>query len=221
MHLLEDIARLSLFLPILLFLLRKKAKKKEVWVIFYFLIFSVIQQIIFAFTQRNAPGIAKIVDFTNPITYLIFICLYFNVVIASISYKKIIFILTSFYIVIQIGPIFFDLSKTYISIITTLNTLIILFFCLFYFYEQLRFPKTVFIYSQNSFWGTAAFLLFSSGTFFVFWYNQIPNQSKDFENQYIVIHASIYILRNLFFSIAMIINPEKSALSDENSVLLA
>lgn len=72
----------------------------------------------------------------------------------------------------------------------------------------------MFIYTQSSFWSIVGFLVFSAGTFFIFWYNTIVKQSEVFENQYIVIHALIFIIRNVLFSIAFIIKPEKQSFAD-------
>ena len=85
-----------------------------------------------------------------------------------------------------------------------------------YFFEQIRFPKTVFIYTQSSFWSIVGLLVFSAGTFFIFWYNTIIKQSEVFENQYIIIHALIFIIRNVLFSIAFIIKPDKEPLTENH-----
>lgn len=74
----------------------------------------------------------------------------------------------------------------------------------------------MFIYTQSSFWAIVGFLVFTAGTFFIFWYNNIIKQSEVFENQYIIIHALIFIIRNLLFSIAFVIKPDKQPLTDSH-----
>jgi hypothetical protein len=209
LEIIENIARFSLLIPILLFLSSKKQKEKEEWVIFLFLLFSILQQILLVVSFNVLPAFFNFLSFTNPIFYLSFVAVYFRITYKSKYLKKLSLILLFVYVFLQLGPLFLFSSSTATSIATTINTLIILLLCLLFFYEQLQNPKTIFIYFQKSFWGTAAFLMFTAGTFFIFWYNQIPNQSIDFEYQYVVIHACIYILRNLLFSISFIIKAER------------
>lgn len=215
MELLETIARLSLLLPSFLFFLRWKTQRRENWVIFLFIIFTILQQFaVVASIKKGVPEIAETILYFNPLTYLAFVFFFFKAVLSSSVNKKIVLICTVTYLLIQFLPLFTDTTVAINSIVTTVNTLFILLFCLLYFFEQIRFPKTVFIYTQSSFWSIVGLLVFSAGTFFIFWYNTIIKQSEIFENQYIIIHALIFIIRNVLFSIAFTIKPDKQPLSD-------
>ena len=215
MELLETIARLSLLLPSFLFFLRKRSQSRENWVVFLFVLFSILQQAAFVISAKiNHPEVVQIISFFNPLTYLIFIYFFFQQVLIGSLNKRVILICTIVYVALQFIPFIFETNSTITSIVTTVNTIFILLFCLLYFFEQIRFPKTMFIYTQSSFWSIVGFLVFSAGTFFIFWYNTIVKQSEVFENQYIVIHALIFIIRNVLFSIAFIIKPEKQSFAD-------
>jgi hypothetical protein len=212
---LETIARLSLLLPCFLFFLRKRSQSRENWVVFLFVIFSILQQAAFVIGYKtNNLEVVQLISFFNPLTYLIFIYFFFLQVLVGPFNKKLILTCTITYATLQLIPILFETTSTITSIITTVNTVFILLFCLLYFFEQIRFPKTMFIYTQSSFWSIVGFLVFTAGTFFIFWYNNIIKQSEVFENQYIIIHALIFIIRNLLFSIAFVIKPDKQPLSD-------
>jgi hypothetical protein len=212
---LETIARLSLLLPSFLFFLRLRSQSRENWVVFLFLIFTVIQQSAVVMSHKiHSPEIADLILYFNPLTYLIFIYFFFSYILVGPINKKIILICTISYLALQFVPLLVEPTPTITSIVTTVNTVFILLFCLLYFFEQIRFPKTMFIYTQSSFWSIVGLLVFSAGTFFIFWYNTIIKQSEVFENQYIIIHALIFIIRNLLFSIAFVIKPDKRALSD-------
>ena len=190
-------------------------QRRENWVIFLFVIFTIIQQlVVVASIKKGRPDIAETILYFNPLTYLAFIFFFFRTVLFSPLNKKIVLTCTITYLLVQFLPLVTDTTLTLNSIITTINTLFILLFCLLYFFEQIRFPKTVFIYTQSSFWSIVGLLVFSAGTFFIFWYNTIIKQSEVFENQYIIIHALIFIIRNVLFSIAFTIKPDKQALSD-------
>jgi hypothetical protein len=153
-------------------------------------------------------------SFLNPIITLFFVFFFFKRVLVSTLNKKIVLVCTILYLILQLVPYLFVIDNSLNSIITTVNTVFILLFCLLYFFEQIRFPKTIFIYTQSSFWSIVGLLVFTAGTFFIFWYNNIVKQSEVFENQYIIIHALIFIIRNVLFSIAFTIKPDKQALSD-------
>ena len=215
MEFLETIARLSLLLPCFLFFLRKRNQTRENWVVFLFVIFSILQQAAFILgAKTNHLEVVEIISFFNPISYLIFIYFFFQQVLVSSLDKRVVLICTIAYIALQLIPFLFETTSTVTSILTTVNTVLILLFCLLYFFEQIRFPKTMFIYTQSSFWSIVGFLVFSAGTFFIFWYNNIIKQSEVFENQYIIIHALIFIVRNLLFSIAFVIKPDKQPLTE-------
>lgn len=214
MEFLEHIARLTLLLPIFLFFLNKGKQPRENWVIFLFVVFLTLQQAIWVLTFTRFPVIPSILSFLNPIITLFFVYFFFRKILVSPINKKIVLICTIAYLILQLVPYFFVIDNSLNSIITTVNTVFILLFCLLYFFEQIRYPKTMFVYTQSSFWSIVGFLVFTAGTFFIFWYNNIVKQSEAFENQYIIIHALIFIIRNVLFSIAFTIKPDKQPLSD-------
>jgi hypothetical protein len=213
---LEHIARLTLLLPTFLFFFYKGKQSRENWVIFLFLVFLILQQAIWVLTFTRYPAIPNLLSFVNPIITLFFIYFFFNQVLLSPLNKKIVLVCTFLYLVLQIIPYISEVTSSLNSIITTVNTVFVLVFCLLYFFEQIRFPKTMFIYTQSSFWSIVGLLVFTAGTFFIFWYNNIIKQSEVFENQYIIIHALIFIIRNLLFSIAFVIKPDKQPLTDSH-----
>jgi hypothetical protein len=78
----------------------------------------------------------------------------------------------------------------------------------------MRFPQSLFIYSQRPFWGIAGFLLFAAGTFFIFLFDQFSSNVNGFLEQYIYIHAVLFTIRNLFFAIIYIIRSEKTPFAE-------
>jgi hypothetical protein len=118
------------------------------------------------------------------------------------------------------SPILF-LAKTtdFVSYIRAITYSLILMYCLMYFYEQMRFPQSIFIYSQRSFWGISGFLLFAAGTFFVFLFDQFSSHVDGFLEQYVYVHGLLFIVRNIFFSISIFIKPEKTPYGESNHSL--
>ena len=86
--------------------------------------------------------------------------------------------------------------------------------CLYYFYAELKQVTTDLIYTTKNFWIIIAFLIFLSGTFFLYIYTENMVQDDSFKKQYSIINSSFLVLKNILFSIAMIIKPGKTAQTD-------
>jgi ABC-type dipeptide/oligopeptide/nickel transport system permease component len=80
------------------------------------------------------------------------------------------------------------------------------FYCIFYLFERVKDPTSLFLYSSPAFWVVVAIIIYSAGTFFPFIYAQNYIDKPDFENEYKLIHSTLYIAKNLLFSAAMLCN---------------
>jgi hypothetical protein len=93
--------------------------------------------------------------------------------------------------------------------------------CLYYFYEQLREDtSTLLIYTTHNFWIIIAFLIFFSGTFFLYIYAENVVNDKAFQNQYAVINSGFNLLKSILFSVAMLMKPPESQVNfpDESHI---
>jgi hypothetical protein len=208
LQLTENIARLTLLLPIILFF-TQKSRKYELWVIHLYLLFSLFRQILIQVLSNSDSNAVNIISHLNPLTNFIFIAAYFYYANKSKIDKYFIVLISILYAPTQLLQFIYTLNETSLSIISTINTIIVLGFCMAFYYNLLKNPNITFVYLKPSFWITSALFLFSSGTFFVFWYNQIYNTNENFNQQYVHIHAIIYIIRNFIFSVAFLIKPYK------------
>ncbi|MFN9111349.1 MAG: hypothetical protein ACK5XN_14900, partial [Bacteroidota bacterium] len=161
LQLIENIARLSLLLPIILFFFNK-FKSKELWVIHYYLLFSVFRQILIQILSKNQTDIVDIIGKLNPLTNFLFIALFFFNANENKLDKRFIKIIAALYIPTQFFQFLFTLTQSSSSIISTINTFIILGLCLIYYYNQLKKPNVIFIYLDPNFWITSAIFLFSA-----------------------------------------------------------
>lgn len=82
--------------------------------------------------------------------------------------------------------------------------------CIYYFFDQLKQPNTFLIYSSINFWIIIAFLIYLSGTFFLFIYAESMLSNKEFLQQYIIINSSFALLKNILFSIAMLMKTNQN-----------
>ncbi|MDQ6756470.1 MAG: hypothetical protein M3004_06005 [Bacteroidota bacterium] len=82
--------------------------------------------------------------------------------------------------------------------------------CIYYFFDQLKQPNTLMIYSSINFWIIISFLIYLSGTFFLNIYADSMIDNRAFIKEYIVINSSFNILKNILLGIAMLMKPDKS-----------
>jgi hypothetical protein len=105
-------------------------------------------------------------------------------------------------------------DKSFNSTTTGAEAIIIISLCLYYFYEQLRDASNLLIYTTHDFWIIIAFLIYISGTFFLYIFAENTLQDKDFQVQYIYINSGFNLLRNILLSIAMLMKPTQKSKPD-------
>lgn len=217
-YLVEDIARFSLFVPVIFYFFAK-SKDRSLQVLFYFLLFIFIHQIVFnSLVIRESKYTIPFNAFYTPIE-LLFTALYIRPHLKSTTYKSFVFLSLAIFFICWTPFLIFEKTEDYLSYIRAVTYSLILMYCLLYFYEQMRYPQTLFIYSQRQFWGIAGFLLFAAGTFFIFLFDQFSITVDGFLEQYVYIHAILFIIRNLFFAISFIIRPEKIPFAEISPLL--
>jgi hypothetical protein len=81
--------------------------------------------------------------------------------------------------------------------------------CIYYFFDQLKDSNTLLIYSSINFWIVIAFLIYLSGTFFLYIYADSMINDKAFVKQYIIINSSFNILKSILLAIAMLMKPNQ------------
>ena len=98
------------------------------------------------------------------------------------------------------------------SLQTSIESLILLIFCILFFFEQINKPQVVFIYSSYKFWIVTGILIYLAATFFL--YGFAASLPKGVANEYWPINYFSNILRNVFFTVALLIQanaPKKPA----------
>ena len=105
-------------------------------------------------------------------------------------------------------------DKSFNSTTTGIEAVLIITFCLYYFYEQLKEANTLLIYTTHDFWIIIGFLIYSSGTFFLYLYAETTLQDQAFRRQYVIINSVFFLLKNILFSIAMFMKPEPKSEPD-------
>jgi hypothetical protein len=199
--------------------LSSKTKRKELWPIFVYIIYSFasiafLNQAIISISGRQFLAYRIVTIFE-----LIFLSYYLSLILKANQAKKLLGFLT----LIFIGTAIFDLTKsnsqTFDSIPTVLECLIIILFSVLFFYEQLKSTEAIFIYSNPNFLIVVGLILFFSGSFFVFIYAQNYWGSAEFTKTFQLLTAFLSLIENIFFLIAFIIakKPVKTLKNQSNT----
>ena len=80
---------------------------------------------------------------------------------------------------------------------------LIIVMCIYYLAVQIK-GTDLFVYSTSNFWIIITFLIYSSGTFFLYIMAENMMMTREFRNQYVVINSVFNILKNVLLSIAML-----------------
>jgi hypothetical protein len=105
-------------------------------------------------------------------------------------------------------------SGTFDTFSLALASVFFIPYCILLLYEQIRETDVVFVYNNKKFWIIIAFLLYFSGTLFLYIYiSTLPEKQRA---SYWQINNFFEILKNILFSVAFIMkkNTERSYLVD-------
>lgn len=93
------------------------------------------------------------------------------------------------------------------SLIFSIENIIIIPFCVLYFYEQINKPDTFFIYLSKSFWIILGIIIYVTGTLFVFMY--VDSLPKSEQYKYWIINLIFNTIKNILFAIGIAIKKPK------------
>jgi len=152
--------------------------------------------------SRHIPLLIPLSIFTV-IEYTLF-SLFFYYLAEKKKFKSVITITSIlFYIVAITNFWFLGKSKKFDSFPATLEAVLVMIYCIYYFYDQLNRPEVTFIYSKAHFWITVGIFIYLSGTFFLFVQSSVLSDTE--RSNFWIINLISNILKNILFSIAFII----------------
>ncbi len=93
--------------------------------------------------------------------------------------------------------------------------ILLLVFITYFFFEVMQQSIVEPIYQKAIFWISVAFLLNSSGNFFLFLYSKNSYNDELFRKQYTIIYTTVTVLKNVLLCISIIIK-EKSENKDSS-----
>ncbi len=179
-------------------------QKKGLWVIFVYCIFQFVNDKVLDFIfQHNYDGQKYFLSSYTLIEF-IFLSLYLRRIIDNRLLKKIILFTSITFCVFLIFYFFIAKWDFFDSIPVGAESIVIIIFSVYYLFEQINKPKTLFIYNSPSFWIVFGFLIYLSGSFFIYLYaNFVPLEEI---HKFWFVTFILNTIKNILFSIGMIVS---------------
>ena len=204
--LLPVLAYFTEILPIIFYLIFLKRNRGEgLWVIFLYSLLSLLTELLFEILQRQIIySIFTIVEFT-------LFSLFFYISLKEKRFKYIPIIGALIFYIVAISNF---TNKKFDSLSVSLESILIIPYCILLLYEQIKDPSIIFVYYNKKFWVIIAFFLYFSATLFLYIY--YSTLSAEQRSNYWLINNFFEILKNILFCIAFIMkkNAQPSYLTD-------
>ena len=133
-----------------------------------------------------------------------FFCYFIYIVLPKKFVKKIVpFIWALFVLAALIDILYFNKHNEFDSLSSGIESIIILIFCIYYLFSQIKGSNSLIIYSTFNFWVVISFLIYFSGTFFLYLFTNSMPFNHSFQKIYFIINISFNILKNALLCVAM------------------
>jgi len=199
---------ISSLLPIVSFFFLKE-KKSGLWVIFFYLIYSLFSDL---FLNHIYDKIAPFFGFRmftiveySAVTY------YFYQILRNTTVRQIVPVISLLFVGYCIYDLISSKFSHFDSIPVAIEAILIIGFCIIVLFEKIKRIDTLFIYSTSDFWIVVSLLIYFAGTFFVFIYAQKYYGNESFFMNYQVINSTFLILKNILLVIAFFMRERPSA----------
>ncbi len=206
LHYIRYIGSFSHLLPLVFFLLFKfKTKEKSLRVIFYYIVYCVINESLGFYLHQIHKDDLVIFPFAFfTVAEFSFFCFFYYYVLPRNNPKKFIFPIWLCFIIFSLVDFFFmNRMQGFDSFTSGLQTIFIIGLCIYYLFIQIKGKTDLYIYSTSNFWIIITFLISLSGTFFLYILTETMINNQIFMNQYIIINSIFNLLKNVLLSIAM------------------
>src|ERR1035437_3144715 len=209
---LQYIASFSSLLPLILFFIfQRNNRTKELRAFLFYLMYAALNDVV-AFYLFQIANLRPffIYDIFDVVEFCFF-SWFFYLIIKNTKVKRLIVPVVILFCIFSISLyIFLPESTSFSSIIAGVESILIISMCIYYFFDQLKESNNLLIYASINFWIIISFLIYLSGTFFLYIYSDSMINNKAFIKQYIIINSSFIILKGILLGIAMLMKPDKN-----------
>ena len=199
-------ALFSHLLPLVFFLLfKRKSKEKSLWVIFYYFIYCILNESVGYYLHLMHIENAYFLYALFTVVEFSFFCFFYFYVLPNNNAKKFILPLWLCFIIFSCIDFFFiNKMNGFDSFTSGLQTILVIGLCIYYLFVQIKGSNTLIVYSTSNFWIIITFLIYLSGTFFLYIMAETMINDKVYRFQYVIINSIFNILKNVLLSIAML-----------------
>lgn len=200
---LKVLSIISGILPIIFFLVfLKRNKERKLWVVFIYVTLSFLTDFTLTLFPKDAPAKFYIFSFFTVMEYSLF-SLFFYLCFKSKLIKKVILVAAPLFFILVMYYVFNkNQSNSFDAIPASLESILIIVFCVCFFFEQIRDMEVSFIYSSKTFWIIVAILIYMSATFFLFISSEYITQEE--RKAYWFINSISNVIKNILLAIAFI-----------------
>jgi hypothetical protein len=190
----------------LFFLIQGKKTGMLLWVILFYAAYSFGNNTILVFLDDRGSNPAIWLYIFTVIEYTLFAFFIYHV-LSDVVYKRALLTISVLFITFCLFNIFFQPKYQFDSLQTSIEALILLIFCILFLFEQINKPEITFIYNSYTFWVITGILIYLAANFFL--YGFAATLPKEIAEQYWFISHISNVLKNIFFSIAVIVHIKK------------
>lgn len=200
----NDLRGISLLFPIVAYFFSKENKVFFKKALFAYFAVSIVTELINNFSFSRYPEVYFWYGLFFAIFKIFLFSLIFYKLYSSPFLKKVaIFSFCSFCIFLLLFFLYSNTSNDYNKLPSSVQGIVLLILSLLYFYEKVKNPDTLFVYSLPEFWAITAVFLYASGTFFIYIFAEFWLQNETYLDDYTFIHSSISILENLLIAFSI------------------
>ena len=164
-----------------------------------------------------ALSLSALYLFKSPIYYILLLrifllgefsllCLFYSTLIDHLAVKKIWFYPILLFIIFCSYNFLTSSATGFDFIPLAVECLFFTVIILFYFYQTMRFNFSIPLFQVPGFWFSVGFLIYFSGTFFLFLFSKSMWQTPGFKIQYTLLYSTITIIKNILLCTAIFVN---------------
>ena len=218
--LLANISSISFVLPIVFFMVFKRhSREKSLWVVFFYAVYCMFSEGFTFYLHIHKSQETPYFLFAI-FTLLEYSCfsLFYIYSTQRTSVKRLVIVLWILFSAFCLIDYFFiNKMNDFDSVTTGVESILIIILCIYYLVIQIRGNYTLTLYSTSNFWIIITFLIYLSGTFFLYIMAENMIQDLAFREQYIVINSSFNIIKNILLSVAMLMKTSPPANQSTNN----
>ena len=206
---------IGIFFPLLplvfFFLFKLNSHQKTLRVILFYILYCIVNQALSFYLQLvRSESFLYLLHSVTIIEYSFF-CYFIYLIIPNNLIKRLIPFLWAFFVIFAtIDYFFYNTRQDFDSLSIGIETIIVILLCAYYLLSQVKGANSLLIYSTFDFWVIITFLLYFSGTFFLYLFTDRMLKSHEFQKIYFIINISFNIMKNLLLCVAMTMKTEKS-----------